>query len=163
MGGDTQVPGASSRSFQGTQRYQLEGKSDVHMDSLPCFCSEVTTDITAIGCPSTSTVGPNHAGGEAAGVTSRPSWLVTTISVWKMTALSNDRGKSLCPAQASGSLNLKPSNEFFCNKLLLHSEHPHPFTCYLLPKYWMLSPAPCTRSRKQVQSIFPPLLRRYTV
>lgn len=102
----------------------------------------MTTDIAAITYR-------HSAGGAAAGLTSQ---LEITTSVWKMAALSNERGKNPLPCTSPGLIEWF----FFFNIYLLHSEHPHSFVslafslntgrCLKLParslenKYKALSP-----------------------
>lgn len=111
-------------------------------NSLPPFCTKMTTDIAAITYR-------HSAGDAAAGLTSQ---LEITTSVWKMAALSNERRKNPLPCTSPGLIEWF----FFFNNYLLHSEHPHSFVslafslntgcCLKLParslenKYKALSP-----------------------
>lgn len=107
---------------------------------------EVTMDIATIGCL-TSTVGPNNAG-----VTSQPSWPVNTISVWKMTALSNEGKKSL-PCTSPRFIKWF----FYIYNLLLHSEHPHPFISVTFSQNTGQCPQLPARSlENKYKAFFPP-------
>lgn len=85
-------------------------------NSLPPFCTKITTDITAIT--------HQHSGTKQCWwCRSRASQLEITISVWKMAALPNERGKIPLPWTNPGLIEWL----FFFNNYLLHSEYPHCF------------------------------------